>query len=202
MTWTLTIQQPADSLSNQGITMDSEQASQILAEADLLHSETEIDLALTHLAEKINLAFTDKDPLIYCVMNGGLIPAGMLLPRLTFPFKLDYLHATRYREKTTGGENLKWLKTSETDMSNRHVLVIDDILDEGYTLKAIADYCTEQGALSVATAVLAEKTHERGNSFKADFVGLQIIDRYVFGMGMDYRGYLRHLPAIYAVKGL
>jgi len=181
--------------------MDSEQASQVLIEADLLHSESEVDRALSQLAEKINLAFSDKDPLIYCVMNGGLIPAGMLLPRLNFPFKLDYLHATRYREKTTG-EQLKWLKTSETDMSKRHVLIIDDILDEGYTLEAIVDYCSQQGASSVATAVLAEKKHDRGNNFSADFVGLEIIDRYVFGMGMDYQGYLRHLPAIYAVKGL
>ncbi len=181
--------------------MDSKLAEQVLAEADLLHPVDEVETALDSMAEQINQRLSDKDPLIFCVMNGGMIPTGMLLPRLTFPFKLDYLHATRYREQTQG-DKLKWLKTNETDMSGRHVLIIDDILDEGYTLAAITDYCRQQDAKQVYTAVLAEKKHSRGNDFQADFVGLNIVDRYVFGMGMDYKGYLRHLPAIYAVKGL
>ena len=181
--------------------MDSKLAQQVLEEADLLHTAEEVDAALNRMAAQINQALADKDPLIYCVMNGGLVPAGMLLPRLTFPFRLDYLHATRYREKTAG-EDLQWLKTNECDMRDRYVLIIDDILDEGYTLEAIDLYCRQQGARQVLTAVLAEKMRQRGSQFKADFVGLYIIDRYVFGMGMDYKGYLRHLPAIYAVKGL
>jgi len=181
--------------------MDSKLAQQVLAEADLLHPAEEVDAALDSIAEQINQLLADKDPLIFCVMNGGMIPTGMLLPRLKFPFKLDYLHATRYREKTHG-DKLNWLKTNETDMSGRYVLVIDDILDEGYTLAAIVDYCRDQGAKQVYTAVLTEKKHDRGNAFQADFVGLSIVDRYVFGMGMDYKGYLRHLPAIYAVKDL
>lgn len=181
--------------------MDNIKAAEVLENADLLHSAEEIENALDGMAEKINQALADKDPLVYCVMNGGVIPTGMLLPRLTFPFKLDYLHATRYREKTTGDE-LHWLKTSETDMRGRQVLIVDDILDEGYTLKAIVEYCRQQDAASVFTAVLAEKKHGRGSGFQADFVGLTVADRYLFGMGMDYKGYLRQLPAIYAVKGL
>ena len=181
--------------------MDSKLAQQVLEQADLLHSAAEVDAALDKMAAGINQALSDKDPLICCVMNGGLIPAGLLLTRLQFPFKLDYLHATRYREQTSGAE-LKWLKTNESDMSGRHVLIIDDILDEGYTLEAIDNYCLQQGAKQVYTAVLAEKKHKRGSDFQVDFVGLHIEDRYVFGMGMDYKGYLRHLPAIYAVKGL
>jgi hypoxanthine phosphoribosyltransferase len=153
------------------------------------------------MARQINATMSDKDPVVFCVMNGGVIPTGHLLPRLTFPFRMDYLHATRYREKTTGDE-LHWLKTSDIDLDERNVLIVDDILDEGYTLKAIVDYCQHQGAKEVYTAVLADKQHNRGCGFKADFVGLEIIDRYVFGMGMDYKGYLRHLPAIYAVKGM
>lgn len=181
--------------------MNSQQATEVLQQADLLHSTDEINVALDSMAEAINRSLSDRDPLVFCVMNGGLIPAGLLLPRLEFPFKLDYLHATRYREKTAG-DDLKWLKTNETDMTGRFVLIIDDILDEGYTLDAIVNYCVKQGAEKVFTAVLAEKKHQRGSGFQADFVGLEIIDRYVFGMGMDYKGYLRHLPAIYAVKGL
>ena len=181
--------------------MDDFEAEKVMQEADLLHSESEIEAALDSMAMLINDRLSGTDPVVFCVMNGGMIPAGMLLPRLTFPFKLDYLHATRYREETTGNE-LKWLKSNDVSISGREVLVIDDILDEGYTLEAIVEHCMQQGARRVYTAVLADKKHGRGNHFEADFVGLEIEDRYVFGMGMDYKGYLRHLPAIYAVKGL
>jgi len=181
--------------------MNAKQAEQVLAEADLLHSEAEIDAALNKMANEINQRFNDTDLVVFCVMNGALIPAGMLLPRLTFSFKLDYLHATRYCEKTTGSD-LKWLKKNQIDITDKSVLIIDDILDEGYTLENIAQFCKSEGAGEVYTAVLAEKLHNRGNNFKADIVGLTVIDRYVFGMGMDYKGYLRHLPAIYAVKDM
>ena len=181
--------------------IDAKQAQQVLEEADLLHSAAQVEQALDELAEQINSRLAGTDPVIFCVMNGGVIPAGMLLPRLNFAFKMDYLHATRYREQTTGNQ-LKWVKSNEINIANRVVLVIDDILDEGYTLEAIVDHCRQQGAAEVYSAVLADKKHDRGNHFEADFVGLDIEDRYVFGMGMDYKGYLRHLPAIYAVKGL
>lgn len=181
--------------------MDSIQAAKVLKEADLIYSAEQVNAALDKMAQDINLQLADKDPLIYCVMNGGVIPAGLLLPRFSFPFRMDYLHATRYREKTSGSD-LKWLKKSDLDMRDRYVLIIDDILDEGYTLEAIADYCRSEGARKVMTAVVLDKNHSRGSDFKADFVGLRVIDRYLFGMGMDYKGYLRHLPAIYAVKGM
>lgn len=181
--------------------MNQQQADRVLAEADLLHDNIEIDTALNSMAASLNLHYAERDPVVFCVMNGALILAGMLLPKFTFSFRFDYLHATRYRDKTRGGE-LEWIKQSDIDITDRHVLVIDDILDEGFTLSAIVDNMQRQGAAEVKTAVLAHKQHDRSNGFKADFKGMDIEDRYVFGMGMDYQGYLRHLPAIYAVKGL
>ncbi|MGD2119864.1 MAG: hypoxanthine-guanine phosphoribosyltransferase [Chromatiales bacterium] len=177
------------------------QAEQVLAEADLLLTEQQIEQAMKIMAQQINSALAGTDPVILCVMNGGLIPAGMLLPQLDFVFKLDYLHATRYREKTSGS-SLNWLKYNEVSLKNKNVLIIDDILDEGFTLEAIHDYCEQQGASRVFSAVLAEKKHDRSNGYQADFVGVELEDRYVFGCGMDYKGYLRHLPGIYAVKGM
>lgn len=181
--------------------MNAIEADKALQEADLLHSEEEVQAALESLASEINSQMQGKDPIVFCVMNGGVIPTGMLLPRFTFTFRLDYLHATRYREATRGSD-LYWKKGVDCDLSGETVLVVDDILDEGYTLEAIVQHCLSLGAKDVMSAVLAEKKHDRGCDFKADFVGLEVIDRYVFGMGMDYKGYLRHLPAIYAVKGL
>ena len=115
----------------------------------------------------------------------------------------EYLHATRYRQETTGGI-LEWKLQPEADMKGRTVLIVDDILDEGTTLCAIADYCLAHGASEVLTAVLVDKEHDRKArpGLKADFTGLYVEDRFLFGYGMDYKGYWRNAPGIYAVKGL
>jgi hypoxanthine phosphoribosyltransferase len=94
---------------------------------------------------------------------------------------------------------LEWIGQPSTSIEGETVLVIDDILDEGVTLAAIVDACRQAGAKAVYSAVMVEKLHDRGVGFKADFVGLTVQDRYVFGYGMDYKGYLRNVPAIMAV---
>lgn len=176
---------------------------QVMAEADCLYPEAEVERAIDAIAEQINGQLAERNPVVFCVMNGGLIFAGKLLPKLAFPLELSYLHATRYRNQTTGGE-LFWKAKPELSFIDRDVLIIDDILDEGHTLHAILQYCHLEGAASVQTAVLIDKDHDRKTcpDFKADYVGLQCADRYVFGYGMDYKGYWRNAPGIYAVKGL
>ena len=143
-----------------------------------------------------------ENPIIMCVMNGGLILAGMLLPRLDFPLQVDYLHATRYREKLTGAD-LQWKAFPSLDLTGRVVVLVDDILDEGDTLVGIRAYCLAQGAAQVLCAVLVDKNHARRHPAlpRADITGLDAPDRYLFGFGMDYKGYLRNAPGVYAVAG-
>ena len=143
-------------------------------------------------------AEASRDP---TVMTGGLILAGRLLPKLIFPLQVDYLHATRYRGDTSGGE-LHWIAHPSFPLKDRTVLVMDDILDEGLTLQSILQACRNEGAKDVFSAVLVKKLHDRCiDNVIADFVGLEVEDRYVFGCGMDYHNYHRNLPGIYAVKG-
>jgi hypoxanthine phosphoribosyltransferase len=138
--------------------------------------------------------------LLLVVMNGGLIPAGHLCTRLQFPFQLDYLHATRYSGTTRGGD-LHWIARPRFPVTDRVVLVIDDIFDEGTTLAAIVAELWHNGAREVYSAVLVDKYHTRKTpGLKVDFIGLEVPDRYVFGCGMDYHEYWRNLPAIYAVR--
>lgn len=170
------------------------------AEADQLYTAQEVEQALARMAQEITGKLRDSNPLVLCVMLGGMIPAGRLLGRLEFPLELDYIHATRYRGNTSGGA-LHWIARPSVPLAGRVVLVIDDILDEGITLAAIVDECRAQGAREVYTAVLVDKRHERKEGMTASFTGLEVDDRYVFGCGMDYKGYLRNLPGIYAVKG-
>lgn len=151
------------------------------------------------MAGEISEVLAEVNPVILCVMLGGMVPAAELIRRLDFPFELDYLHATRYHGETQGGE-LVWKVSPGIDLAEREVLVIDDILDEGTTLEAILGALAAQGARHVRTAILLQKTHTRRDpALVPDVLGTTVPDRYVFGAGMDYKGYFRQLPAVYAV---
>lgn len=183
--------------------MRIEEANQVLEEADLLVGEAGVAAAIERLAGEITTRLRESNPVVMCVMNGGLIFAGQLLTRLVFPLEVDYVHATRYGHEISGAR-LNWTVKPQLELKGRTVLLLDDILDEGVTLAAIADYCRQQGAEQVLMAVLVEKLHLRKVTpgMRADFTGLEIGDRFLFGYGLDYKGYWRNAPGIYAVKGL
>jgi len=175
----------------------------IYDEADCLCDATELDRCIARMSEEIASQLSENLPLVLVVMNGGLVFAGKILPQLGFPLQLDYIHVSRYRQNTQGGE-LDWLVQPKTSLAGRHILILDDILDEGHTLQAIVRHCENAGAVSVKTAVLVDKVHDRKAvpDLKADFEGVRVPDRFVFGFGMDYQGYWRNAPGIFAVKGL
>ena len=176
-----------------------EEIKHVQATADLLHSEQEVEAAIDKMAQEINIALADRNPLLLCVMNGGVVTFGKLLTRLTIPLTIDAINASRYQNLTSGG-SIEWLVKPETSLKGRTVLLVDDILDEGITLQAIYQYCREQGATAVYSAVLVDKILDHQKPVTADFIGLKVENRYVFGYGMDYKGYLRNAPGIYACK--
>ncbi len=167
--------------------------------ADLIYTNEEVEAAYDRLASDINNELAERDPLVCCVLLGGIVPTGHLLTRFTFLCEVGYLHATRYRGATSGGD-LHWLAKPFGDLEGRTVLVIDDILDEGNTLAAIEGMLRNAGATVVYKAVLTRKRRRRPPVTDAHFVGLEVPDRYVFGCGMDYHGYWRNLPEIHAVN--
>lgn len=169
-------------------------------EARELYSLAEVDAAIGKLAVAITRDYAQRNPLVITVMNGGVVLAGRLLPLLDFPLQIDYLHASRYLGATSGG-TLQWKVAPQQVLAGRHLLILDDILDVGSTLLAITASCHEQGAASVATAVLVDKRHARkaAPDLKADYTALEVEDAYVFGCGMDYKHYWRNAPGIFAV---
>ena len=182
--------------------LSPEEARRSLGEADLLYTPAQVDAALDRMAHGVAEDLSELNPLVLVVMIGGLFPAVKLLERLDFPLEVDYIHATRYRGGVRGGE-LQWRARPTHALHERTVLVVDDILDEGTTLAAVVADCVQKGARKVYTAVLTDKQHPRERSLeRADFTGLPLPDRYVFGSGMDYKGFHRNVPGIYAVKGL
>lgn len=170
-------------------------------EADCLYTHEQVQAALDKMAGAITQKLAGQDPLVLCVMTGAVIPAGHLLTRLNFPLQIDYIHATRYRGNTAGGR-LNWLVRPTHPVRGRQILIIDDIYDEGVTLASIVEYCRDEGASEVYTAVLVNKLHARKHPLKVDFIGLETTDRYLFGYGMDYKGYLRNAAGIFAVKDM
>jgi len=120
-----------------------------------------------------------------------------LLPLLRFPLEFDYVHVTRYGDATRGGR-IEWRRFPDKAVAGRVVLLLDDILDEGLTLVEISKRAHLAGAARVMCAVLADKNIGRPKPLAADFVGVELPNRYVFGFGMDYKGAWRNLPEIYA----
>ncbi len=181
-------------------TITAEQALAVLREADVLYTSAQIESALDRMAAAISAQLSTRDPLVLIVMNGAFMPAAQLLSRLNFPLRVGYLHATRYRGTTHGGD-IDWIALPRPAVANQIVLVVDDIFDEGDTLKAILAEVRQRGAAAVYSAALVNKRHHRKVSgLTVDFIGLDTPDRYVFGCGMDYKEYWRNLPAIYAAR--
>jgi hypoxanthine phosphoribosyltransferase len=155
----------------------AEDAQQVLRTAECLFDQASVDEAIRRMASRVDTLLEGRETVTLCVMTGAVVVAGKLLPLIAAPLLLDY----------------------KASLADRCVLVVDDILDEGYTLDAIVRHCVEAGARHIVTAVLVEKCHDRGCGFRADVVGLTVPDRYVFGYGMDYKGWLRNAPGIFAV---
>ena len=163
-----------------------------------LYTPAEVEAAADRLATAIDGWLDGRDCIALCLLQGAIVTTGMLLTRLRAPLELDSIHVTRYRN-TTRGRDLQWFASPRTPLEGRRVLIVDDILDEGHSLAVVAAWCEEQGAAEVRAAVLVNKNHDRKiPEAKADFIGLEIPDRYVFGYGMDYHGWHRNAAGIYA----
>ena len=176
----------------------------VLADAELVHGREVLEAAIQSMADAIapEYAGDARPPLFVTIMHGGMPFAAQLafaLGERGLDVEFDYLHATRYRGATSGSR-LAWLHRPATPMRGRRVLLVDDILDEGHTLKAVKYWCEDQGAAEVRVAVLAVKEHDRCvEDICADHMGVSVPDRYVFGYGMDFHEQGRNLPGIYAL---
>lgn len=179
--------------------MSRPKLSEALKTADLIHNQATLSSAISRMGEEIGQALSGQSAVFLTIMQGGLVFAGQLATAIEADLEFDYVHASRFRGTTEGGE-LKWMRRPDTGLKDRVVLLVDDILDEGHTLQAIRKWCADQGASKVLLAVLCEKRHGRTvPGLSGDFVGVEVPDRYVFGYGMDFNEQGRNLPAIYAI---
>ena len=173
-----------------------------LEHSDVVVGRDELEAAVARMADGIRADY-DEAPVFLTIMHGGLPFAARLAMELGargLDLEFDYLHATRYRGETSGAD-LVWKHRPATPLAGRRVLLADDILDEGHTLAEVVAWCRGEGASDVRVAVLAVKRHDRCvPGVRADYVGVEVPDRYVFGYGMDFHEQGRNLPAIHALK--
>ena len=181
------------------MTVSIQGARDILQQAELLYSAEQVQAALHKVAQQINAGFADAHPLVLSVMGGAVVFTGQLLPLLDFPLDFDYVHVSRYGDARRGGA-MHWKVEPRENVRGRVVLLLDDILDEGHTLSVLRERVLELGANKCYSAVFADKQLGRIKPIRADFVGVELPNRFVFGYGMDIEGAWRNLPAIYAVK--
>ena len=182
------------------LTLDS--LLEIRDRAVCLHSKIEVETALEQLAAVMNQKLADSNPVFLCIPLGGMIPLSTLLLKLKFPLEIDYLRLSSYDLESNQSEGKIALKTHPLiSLTGRTVVIFDDILDSGITLQAAVDYCKNQHAKQIYTAVFLNKHKARAANGlqQADFSALTVEDYYVFGYGLDYSGYWRNLPGIYAL---
>ena len=181
------------------MSIGDQRARAILQDAEMIRSAEEVQAAVQRVAQAVNAALADQHPLVLSVMGGAVVFTGQLLPMLDFPLDFDYLHVSRYGDEKQGG-HLHWKVAPRENVRDKVVLVVDDILDEGETMRAIRQRVMELGANRFYCAVFADKANGKAKPIQADFVGMELPDRFVFGYGMDIHGAWRNLPAIYAVR--
>ena len=176
-----------------------QQALEIHQQAQQLFDQAQVDNAIKAMADQLGGQIENDFPLLLCVMNGGLYLSGQLMRYWDFPLTVDYVHATRYRLSTLG-RNVLWKAYAQNSLQDRHVIIVDDIFDQGYTLQEVKAYCLKQGAKKCTSAFLISKTHQRKKAdIEADYFALECGDQYVYGSGMDFSSHFRNISGIYAV---
>jgi len=178
-------------------------AKQSLAHEDLeavLVSEASIKRRLKHLAADIAAAYGDEEITIVAIINGAILFTADLIRAIKNPIRLDCVRISSYRNATKSAGKPQLLHSLQLDIANRHVLLIDDILDTGKTLSVVVDLIKRENPASVRTCVLLDKKGRREVEFEADFVGFEIPDRFVVGYGLDFAERYRNLPCIGILK--
>ena len=162
-----------------------------------LYSARDVARALDRMAAELTPALEHANPVVLAVMHGGAFTALELCKRFRFAYEFDYAHVTRYRGATRGGR-LTWVVRPSRALAGRTVLVVDDVLDHGTTLRALDAELERIGVEKRLSAVLVVKRLAHVMRPSVTVAGLAVDDVYVFGSGMDYRGYWRGLAGIYA----
>ena len=174
------------------------EALEILNNSTILLSQDEICHKTKLMALTIDNDITDEIPLFLIIMKGGIFFAAELLKHIKSPVIVDYIHASRYCNETSGSDHITWYyKPPIETLKGKTVYIIDDILDHGHTLDEVKRFLIQSEVKSCKIAVLVDKNIGKIKPIAADYTGISVPNRYIFGFGMDIYGLYRQLPDIY-----
>ena len=162
----------------------------------VLVSATAIRRRLKRLGAEISRVYGKEEITVISVINGAILFTADLLREIPNPVRLDCIRVSSYRNNTRSHGRPKLLQNLTLDLTNRHVLLIDDILDTGKTLKLVTELIRALRPASLRTCVLLDKKARREVAIEADFVGFEIPDKFVVGYGLDFAERYRNLPVI------
>jgi len=166
----------------------------------VLIDEAVIEKRLDSMAETIGRDFPEGTLVVIILLKGALVFAADLLRRVPRALEIECLNVASYHGGTESSGRVDFLDRHFPEVKGRHVLLLDDILDTGRTLRAVSERLIEEGAVAVHTAVLLAKDKERAEEVQADYVGFEIGDEFVVGYGLDYMGKYRNLPYVGVLK--
>lgn len=168
-------------------------------EFELFLSQKEIEDAIDKVAERLNKDLDGKDPLFVCVLNGSFIYASELMKRVTIPCEVSFVKVSSYKGITSTGK-LKEIYGLEEDIKDRTVVIVEDIVDTGYTMSLILEQLTCDDPKEILVTTLLLKPEALKQPVPLDYVALEIPNDFIVGYGLDYDGYGRNLSDIYKVK--
>lgn len=168
---------------------------------EILVSEEQINEMVSRIASEIDRDYKDKNLVLVCILKGSIVFMGDLMKKLTIPTEIDCMKVSSYGNQTESSGNINIrLDLIRPDLPECDILIIEDIIDSGKTLKYLTDYLTFKGARSVKTCTLLDKPSRRVVELTPDYVGCEIPDEFVVGYGLDYAEKYRALPYVGVLK--
>ncbi|MBS5726205.1 MAG: hypoxanthine phosphoribosyltransferase [Clostridiales bacterium] len=167
----------------------------------ILISEKELDEIVTRMAAQIDADYRDKNLLLLCILKGSLVFMGDLMKKLSIPCEIDCMKVSSYGNGSVSSGRINiLLDLHRHDLSEKDILIIEDIIDSGRTLSYLVSYLQLGGARSVRAAALLDKPSRREVDYTPDYVGREIPDAFVVGYGLDYGEKYRSLPYVGILK--
>ena len=166
----------------------------------VLYSKEELNRRMDELAKQLTAEYRDQRPLIIYVMTGAVLFTVDMIKRMDIMAKLDFIDVSSYYGGTSSTGKVKLVQDLKSDVRDRSILIMEDIVDTGHTLKYLIDLLKERGAKSVKVCTLLDKPEGRQVEVKADYVGFNVPNEFLVGYGLDYQGYYRNLPYVGILK--
>lgn len=166
----------------------------------ILYSQDDINQRLNQLANTITEKYRDQFPVIVSVMTGAMVFATDMIKRMNFKLNVDYVDVSSYENSDQSTGQVKLVQDLSHSIKGRPVIIMEDIIDTGYTLQYLTNLLADRGAKSIEICALLDKPARRQVNVEADYVGFTVPDEFIVGYGLDYDGLYRNLPFVGILK--